>query len=317
MFATKPFPWVKQGVVYDKPVGEFTFASHACVHHLQGDEFILAFTRRDRLQHSNIFLTRAKVADGKVELLLEPKLALTPGKPGTFDCDGAASMCMVEIDSQIYLYYGSWQNLPTKGMWIAESGRAIVNPNAMTIEREFDGPIFGRCIDEPLWGTGPCLMRENGVWHVWYVSLDRWERQADGSFKHFYNIKHRFSDDAVQWRRGRTVSIDFANDLECSIACPSVLHEKGRPYQMWYSFREQPGIGTYRMGYAESEDGIIWTRLDHMAGIDVSQSGWDSEMICYGHAFRHKNYMYMLYNGNAYGKTGFGVASFLDAEDML
>lgn len=312
MYIRKPFPWIKRGLIYDKPVDEFTFASHPCVYRLQGDEFILAFTRRDRFQHSNVFTARVQVANGLIKILDEPKLALTPGPIGTFDCDGAASMCLVGDNGQVYLYYGSWQNLPGKGMWIAESGRVRLDMNSFTFVREFEGPVFGRCIDEPLWGTGPCMLKEDGRWHVWYVSLEKWVEQPDGSFKHFYNIKHRYSEDGLQWSLGKTTSINFANDLEYSIACPSVLHEEGKPYQMWYSFREQPGIRTYRIGYAESEDGIIWERHDELAGIDVSPSGWDSEMICYGNVFRHKDYLYMLYNGNAYGKTGFGVASFKD-----
>lgn len=44
------------------------------------------------------------------------------------------------------------------------------------------------------------------------------------------------------------------------------------------------------------------------AWIDVSSSGWDSEMIEYPFAFHHSGALYMLYNGNGYGKTGFGLA---------
>ena len=42
--------------------------------------------------------------------------------------------------------------------------------------------------------------------------------------------------------------------------------------------------------------------------IDVSNDGWDSEMICYPYVFDHKGKRYMLYNGNDYGKKGFGLA---------
>ena len=73
---------------------------------------------------------------------------------------------------------------------------------------------------------------------------------------------------------------------------------------MWYCHR---GL-TYRIGYAESRDGIHWNRLDHLSGIDVSQDGWDSEMIEYPFVFDHKGKRYMLYAGNGFGKTGFGIA---------
>jgi hypothetical protein len=45
-----------------------------------------------------------------------------------------------------------------------------------------------------------------------------------------------------------------------------------------------------------------------MVGIDVSHSGWDSEMIAYACVFKHGNKWHMLYNGNGYGKTGIGYA---------
>jgi len=75
---------------------------------------------------------------------------------------------------------------------------------------------------------------------------------------------------------------------------------------MWYCYRG--GTDMYRAGCAESKDGIDWERKDAEAGIDVSESGWDSEMICYPCVFEHKGQRYMLYNGNDYGRTGFGLA---------
>jgi hypothetical protein len=73
---------------------------------------------------------------------------------------------------------------------------------------------------------------------------------------------------------------------------------------MWYAFR-----GTrYLIGYAESSDGRLWKRMDGEAGIQPSAHGWDSEMIEYPFVFRHGENLYMLYNGNDYGKTGIGLA---------
>jgi hypothetical protein len=75
-------------------------------------------------------------------------------------------------------------------------------------------------------------------------------------------------------------------------------------WRMWYSFRGQ----AYRIGYAESDDGRRWRRQDHLAGLDVAASGWDSEMIEYPFVFDHDGQRFMLYNGNAYGGSGFGLA---------
>ena len=75
---------------------------------------------------------------------------------------------------------------------------------------------------------------------------------------------------------------------------------------MWYSIRTRSK--GYRLGYAESPDGLAWTRLDHLIGLDISKGGWDSEMISYAALFPLHGGVAMLYNGNDFGRTGFGLA---------
>jgi hypothetical protein len=125
----------------------------------------------------------------------------------------------------------------------------------------------------------------------------------EGKPEHKYHIKYAESRDGINWEREGLVAIDFANDQEYAISRPSVIHDSDR-WRMWYSFRGQ----SYRIGYAESENGRQWKRLDAQVGINVSTAGWDSEMIEYPFVFDHKGQRYLLYNGNGYGKTGFGLA---------
>jgi hypothetical protein len=75
-------------------------------------------------------------------------------------------------------------------------------------------------------------------------------------------------------------------------------------YRMWFAARGE----RYRIGYAESGDGIEWSRDDSRAGIDPGPDDWDSEMACYPYVLRHREHEYMLYNGNGYGATGIGYA---------
>jgi hypothetical protein len=72
---------------------------------------------------------------------------------------------------------------------------------------------------------------------------------------------------------------------------------------MWFCSRGE----TYRVRYAESLDGSSWVRSE-AAGIDLSPAGWDAEMIEYPCVFDHAGARYMLYAGNGYGRTGFGLA---------
>ncbi len=138
---SRPFPWRKMGRVYAPPEGEFSHGSHPCAVHVEGDRFVVAITRRDSRQRSQIFLSYATVADGRVVLEGEPRLALRHGEPGYFDCDGVISVCFVKCEGRIYLYYVGWQNLPDT-LWICDTGRAILDPAALELTREFPGPCL-------------------------------------------------------------------------------------------------------------------------------------------------------------------------------
>jgi hypothetical protein len=74
---------------------------------------------------------------------------------------------------------------------------------------------------------------------------------------------------------------------------------------MWYPY----AIDSYKIGFAESFDGLSWIRKDGDVGIDASSTGWDSKMLEYPYVFKHKDEFYMLYNGNNYGEDGFGLAT--------
>ena len=82
---------------------------------------------------------------------------------------------------------------------------------------------------------------------------------------------------------------------------------------MFFCFREATGFRKikergYRIGYAYSDDLINWTRADDQAGIATTEGDWDSDMMCYPHIFHCDGKIYLLYNGNEFGRFGFGLA---------
>lgn len=109
----------------------------------------------------------------------------------------------------------------------------------------------------------------------------------------------------MKWGDVGRICMEFENNDEFGFGRPFVIKEEGL-YRMWYSIRTRSK--GYRLGYAESNDGINWLRKDGEVGIDVSSDGWDSEMICFASIQKTRYGTYMFYNGNNYGETGFGVA---------
>lgn len=303
--ARRPFPWVKKGRVFE-PSGAFTHGSHPCAVHHRGDTFVLAFTRRDAQRRSHIFLAHATVAGGGMKLVGEPKLALSPGEPGWFDCDGVISVCIVQHGGRTYLYYVGWQNLPDT-LWICDTGRVVLDPEALTLTREFNGPVLGRDKDNPLFAAATAFHVEGDRWQTWYNSGLRWEK-SDTGWKHYYGLHYAESRDGVQWRCRPGMVLPFKDEYEYAFGRPSVIRVDGT-YLMWFAHRASATIDTYRIGFASSADGLQWDRDDALAGIDVSPHGWDSQMICYPYVFEHEGTFYLLYNGNNYGETGFGLAA--------
>jgi hypothetical protein len=266
---------------------------------VHGDVFRIYCAGRDAEGRSQIGFVDLSMAPGHEVLSVSPSPALSLGALGTFDDSGVMNACIVEREGTLYLYYvgmTTGKTVPFRSFTGLATSR-----DGLSFTRVSRSPILERDEVDPYLTAASFAMPYDNGWHLWYTSGVRWELEA-GVPKHFYHIKYASSRDGVTWERRGIVCIDFRPG-EYAIARPFVIHEDG-VFKMWYSYRGR----SYRIGYAESFDGMIWERKDDCVGIDVSDSGWDSEMICYASVFDYGGERYMLYNGNAYGKTGFGLA---------
>jgi len=278
-------------------------ASHSAVpfaEHIAGDAYRIYFTTRDDHNRSHTGYVVLELSRPTEILELCQKPVLAPGPLGAFDDSGAMGSWLTSVGDKSYLYYQGW-NLGVTVPFRNSIGVAIREKNGV-FQRIFEGPILDRTANEPHFTATPCVVEDNGRWDMWYLSCVGWELDR-GKPKHRYHIKHAVSVNGLDWARNGDISIDFKDCSEYAISRPSVM-KCGSLWRMWYSFRGN----RYRIGYAESEDGSNWERMDDRAGIDVSHTGWDSEMVEYPFVFRHDDATYMLYNGNDYGRSGFGLA---------
>lgn len=295
--------WKKLGQIYC-PAGEFSWMqSHAAVpfvDKLDGDIFRIYFTTRDSKNCAHLAFIDINILKPTEILALSQTPVLEPGLLGMFDDSGAMGCWLTKANGKNYLYYQGW-NLGLTVPFRNSIGLAVSEGNSI-FQRYSPGPILDRSMFEPHFTATPCVIVENGKWKMWYLSCTEWLIE-NGTPKHKYHIKYAESDDGIHWQRNGIIAIDYANKEEYAISRPSVTHDEDK-WRMWYSYRGS----AYKIGYAESHDGKKWERMDSQAGITVSSTGWDSEMIEYPFVFDHKGQRYMLYNGNGYGKTGFGLA---------
>lgn len=294
--------WKKLGVIFC-PENQwdwmFSHAANPVAEFLHDDLFRIYFSCRDQMNRSSIAYIDINIMDPFRIITISTSPVISYGIPGCFDDSGASMGCIVKNSDKRYLYYLGW-NLGMTVPWRNSIGLATQESTSNEFKRYSPAPIVDRHHVDPFSISYPWVLCDEGKWKMWYGSNLTWgKEQADMA----HVIKYAESHDGIHWHREGNIAINFQNQNEYALSKPCILKEGGT-YKMWYSYRGNH----YRIGYAESTDGIFWIRKDNEVGIDVSSKGWDSDSIAYPCVFDHKGLRYMLYNGNGYGKTGFGIA---------
>ena len=228
---------------------------------------------------------------------------LSRGAPGYFDDDGVSMSWILPHENRYLLYYLGW-NLRTIVPWLNTIGLAVGESPDGPFRKYSRAPIMDRHDLDPFTVSYPCVLFEEGRFRMWYGSNLTWGKEQE---EMAHVIKYAESSDGIHWQRSGKIHIGLEHPGEYAISKPCVIHMDGK-YRMFYSFRASEYSDKYRIGTAWSQDGYSWKREDNQAGITVSDNGWDSESIEYPNVFRFRNNFFMLYNGNQYGKTGFGLA---------
>jgi hypothetical protein len=248
-------------------------------------------------------------------LLNTPQLLLSEGQPGNFDDSGVNPSCMVYINGNKHLFYIGYQR-STRVPYLLFAGTASFESLAtknLKLIRHQSTPLLERTNDEPCIRSATTVLFYQNKYLMWYVGASHWEQIKYGLFKDKmmpnYVIKFAISSDGLHYETQPGVAINYENEHEFGFGRPWVIFENNI-FKMWYSVRRRDK--TYRIGYAESKDAINWIRKDNEVGIDVSENGWDSEMICYPAVISIKSKTYLFYNGNNNGESGFGYAELIN-----
>lgn len=294
--------WHKLGHIY-KPSGKLPWArSHAAnpvAEHLQGSLFRIYFSARDKQNRSSI--ARVIIDINQPHHILEESQQplLAPGDIGMFDDSGVSIGCVITLGNITFMYYMGW-NLSVTVPWKNELGLAISEDGGETFRRYSRFPIIRLDDIDPYTLSYPWILKEDGRFRMWYGSNLKWGAHHRDML---HVIKYAESEDGINWQRNDQVVIPSTSSQEYAICKPCVI-KQDNGYHMWFCSRGDK----YRIHHAISDDGIDWQRLGQDIGIDVSTSGWDSDMIEYPCVFEHGKFRYLLYSGDKYGQQGFGLA---------
>lgn len=305
--------WNKLGLIFTPDTNYSWSQSHAqvpTVDFVSNKIWRVYYCTRDAMNQSRISYFDVEAGNPSNVLYSHNSPILKLGVMGAFDDAGMMPSSIVTVAGAKYLYYTGWavrRSVPYQNA----IGLAISRDGGQTYERAGKGPVLGVSLHDPYFIGTATVIHENGHWRNWYATCTSWEI-IDGNVEPRYHLKYAESQDGIEWRRDGKVAIDYKDANEGGLVRASVLMQNGR-YLMWFSRRSASRYRTdrqnsYRIGYAESVDGINWKRMDEFAGIDLSDTGWDADMIAYPHVVQNETTSFMFYNGNGFGQSGIGVA---------
>lgn len=299
------YKWEKKGKIFEQ-TGSGIFKSHATRPvPLKLNEKVLRifFSSRDADDMPLPTFVDVSINNPLILLNVNKAKMIDFGQVGTFDDSGITIGSIIFRHGTTLAYYSGWKRRRFKVTIETSIGLLQLDKTLSTFTRVYNGPILAQDRAHPFLVNSPYVIYDS-IYKMWYCTGTGWE-QVGKNPEMMYRINYAESADGIDWKVKKSPIVDYTYHGEV-LSSPWVI--KGEKcWHMWYSTR---GIikKEFIIGYAESPDGIKWTRLDDQAGIGKSASGWDSEMICYPSFFPYKDKIYMFYSGNDVGKGGLGYA---------
>lgn len=312
--------WHKLGKIFDPTsfrlpnnCNEFAKSPQALVF----DDFVRIYFSTCALDSSGKYLSHVAFVDMQKNLhdiiRVSDKMVMPLGNLGCFDEHGIFPFNVLRHGNAVYGYTSGWSRRVSVSVDTA-IGLAISHDDGLTFQRIGDGPVLSASLHEPCLIVDGFVKVIGDTFHMWYIFGTGWKQYApDSPPDRTYKIGHATSADGINWIKdeARQIITDRLGSDE-SQALPTVIEIDGR-HHMFFCFRQSVDFRKnkergYRIGHAYSDDLLNWTRDDENPLLDVSPGEWDSDMLCYPYAFECDNEVYLLYNGNEFGRYGFGLA---------
>ncbi len=296
--------WIKKGLIFDDchaqvPIVDTNHAGFWRVY----------FSKRINRGPSLPYFIDVEAGNPSNILFKSTDPILTAGERGSFDWAGVMPTEILTIGNTKYLYYIGWANridVPYHN----NLGLALSHDNGETWQKFSTGPVFATSHLEPGYVGTISIIQHQELYYGYYLSCRKWE-EIDGRIEPIYDIKIATSENLVDWKPLNKTAVGLADD-DGGISKASIFSYQGSFY-MCYAVRKaaeyrENAANSYRIKCVKSTDLIHWEKISDL-GLDISPAAnWDDFMVEYPHIFEYKDQVYMFYNGNGFGETGFGYA---------
>jgi hypothetical protein len=280
----------------------FSHASNPVVLKINNNIFRVFYSGRDKYNRSSIGYFDFNIDKLQVENNINMNSIFDYGKDDSYYSHGVSIGTIYEVKNELYLLFMGWK-IKENEHWRGDIGRLKLTDSLNNLYIENEIPLLGIDNEDLVSLSYPWVIFENGIYKMWYGSTISWTSE-NGEMIHV--IKYATSINGLNWDR-HGIAIPYEIGIAQAFSRPTVIVNKDG-YHMWYSYRSGVKNEKYKIGYSFSTDGLVWERRHNDCLLEKSHNGWDSEMVCYPCVFEHNSNIYMLYNGNEFGKSGIGIA---------
>ena len=313
--------WTKRGRIFNPT--EFRLAN-GCVEFAQSPQALvfadfvrIYFSTRSREAGNGKYRSHIAFVDFRKDLHtivgVSQHTVIELGRLGCFDEHGIFPINVLRLDGSVHAYTCGWSRRSSVSVETA-IGMAISSDNGHTFQKKTDGPILAASLHEPSLVGDPFVRKIGDEFHMWRIFGTGWKEYGDTlAPDRTYKIGHARSKDGIRWVKedGLQIIADKLGAQE-SQALPTVF-DIGNRHHMLFCYRQSFDFRknrdrSYRIGHAWSDDLTNWRRDDKELGLEVGVDAWDSDMLCYPHVFECDDKLCLLYNGNEFGRYGFGLA---------
>lgn len=309
--------WEKLGLIF--PANEYNYFYAKSPQAIIFDNYIRVYFSTCK-QDGKKLISYVSYVDFDEEFNSIQKVAtqcvLSEGELGCYDEHGVFPFSPVRYRDRLLGYISGWTRRVSvscdSGIGISESF-----DGGNTFQRLGKGPVLSSSLHEPFLVIDGFVRHYDGIFHMWYIYGLNWQKLYinDAMPERTYRIAHATSLDGISWKKEGQLIIPSQSEFECQ-ALPSVL-QIGDFYYMYFCYRNtydfrQNKDNSYKIAYARSSDLMNWERCNNLYGLECSENDWDSEMMCYPNIFEVNGNVYLLYNGNEFGKYGFGIAKLME-----
>lgn len=237
-------------------------------------------------------------------LNIENVPTLDLGETGAFDADGVNPSHLVERDGAVFLYYIGWCRGGAAVPYTLFGGLAISEDDGRSFRRASKAPILPPLAGEGYFRTAPYVYPTPGGWAMLYIAGETFFTGAGGKRLPVYSLYRTYSKDGIDWQAGEELLAPDLTAGEIGFGRPCLWHDELGESTLILSVRHETGYTLMASANPTGpRAGMLWQEV-----LPRSENGWDSDMVCFGAPCAIGPWEYLFYNGNQFGRTGFGLA---------